>query len=61
MNLQQKLSNEKLVSLKGQLAYCFEKISQNQTKSWERKEYYQTATNLQNEITNLTNLIKQTS
>ena len=39
MNFQLKLNNEKLESLKGQLSYTIEALSQPDIEEWETKEF----------------------
>ena len=38
-NLQMQIRKENIISLNGQIAYCWEAISQNDIMDWEIKEY----------------------
>jgi len=58
MNLQLKLQNEKLESLKHQLNYTNECLNQSDIKDWENKEYTNLKKDLISEISETEDLIK---
>jgi len=58
MNFQLALNNEKLTSLKGQLAYANEALSSN-LQEWEKKEFQGVKNEVENEITETKALIER--